>query len=206
MAWGIRKWKVHYTTGASAATNSYRFRSPRWRSRASFKAFRLAGSWLRSKLKEWIESPPRFERLVLGCIQADFCNQILVGKLSLRSTRFAFLCTAQIAKFRQKNRPTFCEIEYWIFNIFALVQFDFAIFLWNFDEILSEFRDKSQKIMKIIEMLMKNAEKMRKFLENSGIAGKIQSGYWIFQSCPYLIPARKARMSKRTCPAWRRMS
>ena len=87
-------------------------------------------------------------------------------------------------KISAKNRPTFCEIEYWIFNIFALVQFDFAIFLWNFDEILSEFRDKSQKIMKIIEMLMKNAEKMRKFLENSGIAGKFQSGYWIFQSCP----------------------
>ena len=31
--------------------------------------------------------PPNFRRLVLGCIEATFCKQILVGKLSPRSTQ-----------------------------------------------------------------------------------------------------------------------
>ena len=35
-----------------------------------------------------------FERLVLGCIEADFCNQILIFQRFLRSTRFSILCTA----------------------------------------------------------------------------------------------------------------
>ena len=35
-----------------------------------------------------------FRRLVLGCIEADFCNQILIFQRFLRSTRFTILCTA----------------------------------------------------------------------------------------------------------------
>jgi len=41
------------------------------------------------------------EGLVLGCIEADFCNQILVGKLLTRSIRLIFLCTAPFAKVKE---------------------------------------------------------------------------------------------------------
>ena len=34
-----------------------------------------------------------FPRLVLGCINTDFCNQILILLHFLRSTRFPFVCT-----------------------------------------------------------------------------------------------------------------
>ena len=35
-----------------------------------------------------------FERLVLLCIDADFCNQILILQHFSRSTRFSYFCTA----------------------------------------------------------------------------------------------------------------
>ena len=44
-------------------------------------------SELRTRLNHELNFPPNFEGLVLGCIDADFCKQILVGKLSLRSTQ-----------------------------------------------------------------------------------------------------------------------
>ena len=31
-------------------------------------------SWLRRRMKNELNSPPNFERLVLGCIDADFCK------------------------------------------------------------------------------------------------------------------------------------
>ena len=40
-----------------------------------------------------------FRRLVLGCIDADFCVQICIFQHFSRSTRFAFFCTAPISKF-----------------------------------------------------------------------------------------------------------
>ena len=53
--------------------------------------------------------PPIFERLVLGCIDADCCRCIFVGGLLARSTRFTYFCAAQIYKFQLK-----------ITNIFAI--------------------------------------------------------------------------------------
>ena len=41
----------------------------------------------------------RIKWLVLGCIEADFCKKILVGKLLTRSTRFTCFCTAQTSIF-----------------------------------------------------------------------------------------------------------
>ena len=139
-------------------------------------------------IEYWIESAPKLWEARSRLYRSRFLQSNTRWKALAEIYKICIPLHRSDRKISAKNRPTFCEIEYWIFNIFALVQFDFAIFLWNFDEILSEFRDKSQKIMKIIEMLMKNAEKMRKFLENSGIAGKFQSGLWIFQSCPYVAP------------------
>ena len=42
-----------------------------------------------------------FRGLVLGCIEAKFCNQILIFQHFSRFTRFAILRTAQISKFQQ---------------------------------------------------------------------------------------------------------
>ena len=43
-----------------------------------------------------------FRGLVLRCIKADFCDQILIFQHFARSRRYAILCTAQISKFQQK--------------------------------------------------------------------------------------------------------
>ena len=67
------------------------------------------------------------------------------------------------------NRPTFCEIEYSIFNIFALVQFDFAIFLWNlkfrwnFVGISRQISENNENYRDVDEKCGKNAEISRKF-------------------------------------------
>ena len=42
-----------------------------------------------------------FQGFVLGRIEANFRNQIFVGKLLTRSIRLIFLCTAPLAKFQQ---------------------------------------------------------------------------------------------------------
>ena len=63
------------------------------------------------------ESPPNFERLVLDCVDADFCKVIFVGigilfekeverrgqgrKLLTRYTRFTYFCTAQTSDFQE---------------------------------------------------------------------------------------------------------
>ena len=46
--------------------------------------------------------PPNFEGLVLGCIDADFCKQILVGKPSPRSTQCIPLHRSLISIFSSK--------------------------------------------------------------------------------------------------------
>ena len=45
---------------------------------------------------------PNFERLVLGCIDADFCKSILVGKLSPRSAQ----CTVRKVKLPRRVART----------------------------------------------------------------------------------------------------
>ena len=68
-----------------------------------------------------------FRRLVLGCIEADFCNQILIFQDFSRSTRLTFLCTAPDSK-----------IAYFCLQ-------NFANFVGNF-EICYKIRLKSSKI------------------------------------------------------------
>ena len=88
--------------------------------------------------------PPNFERLVLGCIDADFGKQILVGKLLTRSTRFTYFCTAQHSRFQPKIVNIFSRMNN-EFPIFSFSALNFALFLRIFGEILSGFRDKFQK-------------------------------------------------------------
>ena len=61
--------------------------------------------------------PPIFERLDLGCIDADCCRCIFVGGLLARSTRFTYFCAAQIYKFQLK-----------IANIFSRLNIEFLMF------------------------------------------------------------------------------
>ena len=107
---------------------------------------------------------PNLERLVLGCIDADFCVQILIFQHFSRSTRFTYFCTARISKFRQKIVTDFR-------NEFLKNSFNFrknfgkiVIFLLNPDDFFSEFHVHDEKMLKFVEMQIKFA----KFSENSG--------------------------------------
>ena len=102
----------------------------------------------------WIESAPNFGEASFSAVwTATTARSNEISKICIPLRRSDL-------KFQQKTVQLHCEIEYSIFNIFALVQSDFAIFRWIFHEILSEFRDKFQKIMKIIDIDEK-CEKLR---------------------------------------------
>ena len=80
-----------------------------------------------------------FRRLVLSCINADFCVQILILQRFSRSTRFSHLCTAR----NSKSSQIFVKL----FHIFAEIYVKIAIFsaifiefCTNFNENFSEFR------------------------------------------------------------------
>ena len=72
--------------------------------------------------------PPIFERLDLGCIDADCCRCIFVGGLLARSTRFTYFCTAQIYKFQLK-----------IANIFSGLNIEFLMFFCFFSHQILNF-------------------------------------------------------------------
>ena len=78
---------------------------------------------------------PNFEGLVLGCIEADFCNQILVGKLSPRSTKCTPLHRSRISIFSQNVAKILTK-----FVDILLIFADFAKMLLHFDEISPEFQ------------------------------------------------------------------
>ena len=79
---------------------------------------------LRRRMKDEMKSPSNFERLVLGCIDSSDSDQILIFSGFSRSTRFAYFCTAQIAKFQQKTVQIFAGMKM-KFHLFILA------FLWN---------------------------------------------------------------------------
>ena len=58
-----------------------------------------------------------FGRLVLGCINTDFCNQILILQHFSRSTRFPVCCTVPNS-----------ELSYFFVKSFAIFCCNFAIF------------------------------------------------------------------------------
>ena len=53
-------------------------------------------------MKNELNFHPNFERLVLGCIHADFCNQIVILQHFSRSTRSAHVCTTRNSSFWRK--------------------------------------------------------------------------------------------------------
>ena len=62
-------------------------------------------------MKNEMKSPSNFERLVLGCIDSSDSDQMLILLHFSRSTRLAFLCTAQFSKFQQKNVHIFAGMK-----------------------------------------------------------------------------------------------
>ena len=115
---------------------------------------------------------PNFERLVLGCMDSYDSEKRRILQRFSRSTRFTYLRTAQISKIQLKIVKLFAKlnIEYSIFCIFSL---NFHIFKLNFDEILSEFRQNFQKMMKFIESLIDSIQNYRNFSENAANFWKI---------------------------------
>ena len=75
-----------------------------------------------------------FRRLVLSCINADFCVQILILQRFSRSTRLPHLCTARSSKSSQ--------IFVKLFHIFAEISAKIAIF----QQFSSNFAPISMKI------------------------------------------------------------
>jgi len=98
-------------------------------------------------------------------------NQILILLDFSRSTRFAILCTAQIAKFQKKTRHNFGGFEKLLFRIIRsklrIFQIERAIFRQNADEILSEFHEHGPNL-KNFQVLEKNNPILRKIGEKFG--------------------------------------
>ena len=69
------------------------------------------GFWIRSEVNSELNFSPNFEVLVLGCIDADFCKKIRVGKLSPRSTQCTPLHRSLISIFSSKIAKTFSRLN-----------------------------------------------------------------------------------------------
>ena len=111
-----------------------------------------------------MKSPSNFERLVLGCMDSYDSDQRLILQGFSRSTRLAFLCTAQTSKISAKsvklfgrNEMKFHEISFHS-DFFAFFPVSFAIFLPNFDEFFSEFRRQSQKMTEFVDIRAKTTK------------------------------------------------
>ena len=123
-----------------------------------------------------MKSSSNFERLVLGCMDSYDSNKILIFSHFSRSTRFAILCTAQIAKF-QKKRVTILAVlnnysKLFIQN-FAFFKSKVRFFVKMFNEILSEYHEHAPNV-KRFQFLEKKHQFFRKILENSGNVQIIQ--------------------------------
>ena len=128
---------------------------------------------VRTELNIELNHPPNLERLVLGCIDADFCNQILSFLHFSRSTRLAFLCTAPISKIQSKIATNFAKLN--IENSIGTSQFSqencyFSPKLrWNFVGIsrtcskISKLSEDCRKFAKFWEILVKIPEMIGKF-------------------------------------------
>ena len=90
------------------------------------------------------KSPQYFERLVLVCIDSYDSEKRRILQHFSRSTRFAFLCTAQISNFQQKLREIFLHF----FRKFSQKFQNFVIFQQNFDKFCPEFHETLRKFMR----------------------------------------------------------
>ena len=113
-----------------------------------------------------LNHPPNFEGLVLGCMDSYDSDQRLILKGIERSTRLAFLCTAQTSKFQQKSVKLFARMtNEFCFRFFRVlsdesflcqISMNFyrnsaVIFMPNFDDFFSEFRRQLDKMAEFVE-------------------------------------------------------
>ena len=105
-------------------------------------------------------SPPNFGRLVLFCIEADFCVQIRILQHFSRSTRFANLCTAPDSKFQSKIAKLFSKMNNELFILLHfLIEFcRFEVkFWWNFVGISPNFLE-NLKICRESDIIQKKLQ------------------------------------------------
>jgi len=154
----------------------------------SFVAQSLASSESSARVvaKDTIElmnkSPQNFERLVLICIDSYDSEKGRILQHFSRSTRFAFLCTAQISNFQQKTSWFFLHF----FEKFRENFQNFVIFQQNFDEFCPEFHETFSNFLRKRRKcwFAGNFLIFAKFADISGIAGKVHSFISSVQSYP----------------------
>ena len=87
---------------------------------------------LRRRMKNELNFPPHFERLVLGCIEADFCNNKKTRWKALDEIyKIYILLHRSDLKISAKNRQHFFAIELMNFRFLKFVV-EFCIFSANF--------------------------------------------------------------------------
>ena len=116
--------------------------------------------------------PPIFRRLVLGCIDSYDSESRRIFQHFSRSTRLAYLCTAQTSKFHKKISHNFAKLKIEISIEISDFFMKNAISHRNFDEILSGFREhvpkclNSLKIPEILQNFEEKSVKFPKFVKN----------------------------------------
>ena len=121
---------------------------------------------LRTGLNIELNHPQNFERLVLGCMDSYDSESRRIFQHFSRSTRLAYLCTAQNSKFHEKISHNFAKLNIEFQSKFQIFFMKNAISHPNFDEILSGFREHVQKCLnslKFPEILQNFDEKSVKF-------------------------------------------
>ena len=150
-----------------------------------------------------------FTGLVLGCIEADFCNQILFFQHFSRSTRFAILRTAQISKFQQKKSSQFCHFWItWINYSFKISWKTHEIWYfsskswWNFVGISRTFSENVKicgELQKILKKIAKTWSKSRNWWDYSFVRMNYSVDSLVVRSWRRIPPPRT-----RCGTRWRR--
>ena len=102
---------------------------------------------LRRRMDKWMKSPPNFERLVLGCIDAsDSENWRIFQHYFFEIHKISDFCTAQTSKFKQQlvrnvSKRTFNFQTFAFKNVQSCSSAMFQNVMHSFDDFLSEFRD-----------------------------------------------------------------
>ena len=136
-----------------------------------------------------------FGGLVLGCIEAKFCNQILIFQRFLRSTRFSILCTASNSIFFGFLQ-NFAKID--DFSRFCKILLEIGQNIIFFIEIFTEFCRNCRNLLKINQKLLK----FYKFPEFSRCKG--QAGSKMKMTPP---PLRvRQTLQKHLCDVWQHSS
>ena len=125
-------------------------------------------SHVRTGLNIELNYPQNLERLVLCCIDSYDSESRRIFQHFSRSTRLAYLCTAQTSKFHKKISHNFAKLKIEISIEISDFFMKNAISHRYFDEILSGFREHVPKCLnslKIPEILQDFDEKSVKFLK-----------------------------------------